>query len=496
VIGGLPAARGCSDEELVAALAEAGRLEAVCAARKVAYAAEVHRRRVAADQELGLPTCYQGRGSAAEVAAALTVGRGTAAILAHLGTDLATRLPGTRAAFAAGDIDLNRARIIAERTQILDDGAAALVETRVLPRLIGRNAGQANRILTEVITRLDPAAASQRRVVAERDRTVTVTPSDDSMATVWALLPAADAITLDARLTGMATEVCTEDPRTLPQRRADALIALTHHETALTCGCGHACYTSNAPPRPAPVIRVVADAATLLRLTDTPGHLDGYGSIDPDLARRLAADATWQRLLTRTTPTGRRTPVGIGPRQSAGHLPLPNTTDPATITAAELDARFAADRYRRYPGTQLRALIQLRDRTCRHPGCPVAAEYCDIDHTIAFDTDDPTRGGLTVPSNLACLCRYHHNLKTRGTWQLTQGEFGELTFVAPAGDTHTTIPPTPGEWDTHLDDLDTTAYLNQIIRDATPARAGPGRPSTIAVVPASPRNDPEDPPPF
>jgi len=238
----------------------------------------------------------------------VTVGRGTAAILAHLGTDLATRLPGTRAAFAAGDIDLNRARIIAERTQILDDGAAALVETKVLPRLIGRNGGQANRILTEVITRLDPAAASQRRVVAERDRTVTVTPSEDAMATVWALLPVADAITLDARLTGMATEVCTEDPRTLPQRRADALVALTHHEKALSCGCGHDCYTSNAPPRPAPVIRVVADAATLLRLTDTPGHLDGYGSIDPDLTRRLAADATWQRLLTRATPTGRPTP--------------------------------------------------------------------------------------------------------------------------------------------------------------------------------------------
>jgi len=70
VVAGLPAPQRCSDGELIAALTEAGRLEAVFAARKVAYAAEVHRRRVAADQELGLPTCYQGRGSAAEVAAA------------------------------------------------------------------------------------------------------------------------------------------------------------------------------------------------------------------------------------------------------------------------------------------------------------------------------------------------------------------------------------------------------------------------------------------
>jgi hypothetical protein len=86
-------------------------------------------------------------------------------------------------------------------------------------------------------------------------------------------------------------------------------------------------------------------------------------------------------------------------------------------------------------------------------------------------------------------------LKTHGTWHLTQGEFGELS-CAPAGDTHTTTPPTPGEWDTHLDDLDTTAYLNQIVRDATPARAGPGRSFPVAVVPVSPRNDSEDPPPF
>ncbi|MBM4524727.1 DUF222 domain-containing protein [Rhodococcus hoagii] len=36
---------------------------------------------------------------------------------------------------------------------------------------------------------------------------------------------------------------------------------------------------------------------TLLGFDDAPGYLSGYGAIDADLARELAADATWKRIL-------------------------------------------------------------------------------------------------------------------------------------------------------------------------------------------------------
>jgi len=139
---GLPPTRSCSDQELIDALGEAARREAMCAERKLAYANELHRRRVRQDEADGVSCAYRGRGTVAEIAAALTVGRGTAAVLLHLGCELGGRLPATGAALAAGDIDLSRARIISDATLTLHDEHAALVEYRVLPRLIGRNADQ------------------------------------------------------------------------------------------------------------------------------------------------------------------------------------------------------------------------------------------------------------------------------------------------------------------------------------------------------------------
>ena len=41
-------------------------------------------------------------------------------------------------------------------------------------------------------------------------------------------------------------------------------------------------------------------------------------------------------------------------------------------------------------------------------------EFCDVDHTIPYPI------GPTHPSNLKCLCREHHRLKTFGGWRDTQ----------------------------------------------------------------------------
>ena len=49
---------------------------------------------------------------------------------------------------------------------------------------------------------------------------------------------ATDADALDKRLDAMARAVCDGDPRTLEQRRADALGALAHGGDRLACGCG------------------------------------------------------------------------------------------------------------------------------------------------------------------------------------------------------------------------------------------------------------------
>jgi len=470
---GLPRAAECSDAELVAALTEAARREAMCAERALSYLAELGRRRLRQDEQDEVPRQHRGRGTAAEVALALTVGRGRAAALLHLGQDLEIRLPATRRALAHGDVNLAQVRTIHERTVQVEEAVLPAVEAAVLKRVIGRNAGQVARVVTEVLARLEPDALRRRREHAVSDRDVTLQPGEDGMSVLWGLLPAADGVAIDSRLQAMAQGVCAEDPRTIGQRRADALLALAHDEPGLGCACGNdGCGELGAPPRPAPLIRVLVSAATLLALDNAPGELDGYGAVDAEFARQLAGDGTWQQLLTQARADATIVPVGLGGRRPAGCQPPcpPLAQRPAALeglTVQELDARFAADRLRRHPGSPLRAFIQLRDRTCRHPGCQVPAVRCDIDHGIPFNPNHPRSGGLTVPSNLACLCRYHHNLKTRGRWRLHHLTFGEVEFTAPTGTVVTTTPPRLDEWDQRVTDIEFDAFLDQVIHTGT-----------------------------
>jgi hypothetical protein len=51
-------------------------------------------------------------------------------------------------------------------------------------------------------------------------------------------------------------------------------------------------------------------------------------------------------------------------------------------------------------------------------------------------------GGRTTCSNLCCLCRTHHRLKTFArSWHFRMSPDGALTVTTPTGITRTTRPP-------------------------------------------------------
>ena len=82
--------------------------------------------------------------------------------------------------------------------------------------------------------------------------------------------------------------------------------------------------------------------------------------------------------------------------------------------------------------------VRCRDLTCRFPGCDKPAQFCDLDHTVPYPV------GPTHPSNLKCLCRFHHLLKTfwsgvRG-WRDRQLPDGTIIWTSPTGHTYTTYP--------------------------------------------------------
>ncbi|MCG7595644.1 HNH endonuclease signature motif containing protein [Mycobacterium sp. PSTR-4-N] len=401
-----------SDGDLVAVVDDAHRQEAVLMARKLAAIAELLGRRT--EEELAVEedaaSVMSGfHRTAAEVSAALNMTAAGARVLVGHAETLAVRLPAVAAELAAGHIDWRATELICTRTALVTDDVIGAVDAALAEQIGSWRCWSREKLITTidaVVTSMDAAAAKERRTAAYDQRRVDVRPDLDGMARVRASLSRADGAVLDRRLAAMADSVCPRDPRTLMQRRADALTALGHGRLELACACG----TPDCPARgraPAPVVpvvvNIVAAADTVTGRSDQPGYLAGHGIIDAELVRELARDAT-RRL------------VGL-PQVSAEQ----------------------ALRYR--PGAALARYIRTRDLTCRFPGCTVPAARCDIDHTEPFDHADPAAGGQTVAENLACYCREHHRRKTFDEgWRDRQVAGGVIVWTSPSGHTYTTFP--------------------------------------------------------
>jgi Domain of unknown function (DUF222) len=401
---------------LVAAVEASYRLESVLVARRLTAVAQLLRRRVAAveraEREHGYAVIDGFEQTTAEVAAAMNLSPTAASFLVSHAEALDVRLPKVAALFAEGRTDWRTVRLIISRTELVNDQKLmARLDTSMAARIATWQGWSKQRIVNAVdaaVRLVDPDAARERRNVAEGDRFIGVNAKENGMAEVYGTVAAAAAAAFDRRLSQLAKQVCSADPRTLDQRRADALAALTEGR-GLECGCGQPecprrteVVPSNAAPTGAQVVvTVVASEQTVNGQGGLPGYLDGYGVIDAEQVRELAANASIR------------------------------LADPRTNARAAL-------RYQ--PSAALERAIRCRDLTCRFPGCSRPATYCDIDHTVPFNHQQPEGGGLTVASNLKCLCRQHHRLKTFGGWRDKQLADGTVIWTSPAGQTYRTSP--------------------------------------------------------
>jgi hypothetical protein len=267
---------------------------------------------------------------------------------------------------------------------------------------------------------------------------VVIGSADDPSGTaaLWGSLFATDAAVLDRRLSQMAHDVCGDDPRTIAQRRADALGALAAGADRLACGCEKAdCSAAVESDQRATgvVIHVVAEQSALNAQPDP--HLSGVRPslpITPDTPLVRPPDAEPDPPFDGvTSPTAVLARGGLVPNPLLGVLirggakvrPVHHPGDVVTPEAG----------YR--PSAALERFVRCRDLTCRFPNCDRPAEFCDVDHTIPYPL------GPTHPSNLKCLCRKHHLLKTFWTaWHDVQLPDGAVTWTSPSGQTYTTYP--------------------------------------------------------
>jgi hypothetical protein len=339
---------------------------------------------------------------------------------------LHTTLPATLVALGEGRISFPQVAALVKAVALLSPAVAAEIEERVLVKAPDQTVGEFRNTIARAVQSVDPKTAEDKHAAAAERRRVEMYPSGDGMATIVAELPAPDAQTVMLAINAHAHAAGADQSLPVHARRADALTNL----------CAAALVDPDLPKkhgRPT-TLQVVIDLPTLLGLADHPGELLGYGPIPASLARSLAGDGTWQRLVTE--------PV-------TGHL---------------LDA--GTTRYR--PNQELRDYVLTRSPVCDFPTCHTPATDCDIDHAIPYnhdqhddnrdDTDQqgnqcepaeadqeaepveavPSReqrrsGGKTSACNCGPRCRRHHRLKTHGGWTVRQHPDGSTTWTNAHG---------------------------------------------------------------
>ncbi|MFE2957831.1 DUF222 domain-containing protein [Nocardia tengchongensis] len=284
------------EDELVDALRRAHGAAAFAQAAEVTAVREMYRRHRAVNAEPGAGGVRAGEFAAAEIAVAVQVSEGVAAALIDIGLALDS-LPQTKLAFAAGRIDLSRVQVITDCLRGLSREVREVLEPKLIDAALRSDPARLRQTAQRWVIRLDPKGETRRRETREQDRDVRIRAVQDGMAVFEGLLPAAGAQALAMRLREMSLQVCDQDPRTMAQRRADALIALADGSGRLHCGCGKNldCPKADAPTTTRrPLIQVGVAAETLLGLRDDPAFLAGYGPIDANLARSLAEHARFQ----------------------------------------------------------------------------------------------------------------------------------------------------------------------------------------------------------
>ena len=427
---------GCSDDQLLGIISAARRQQSRDEWTVMAAIAEFARR---------AGTGVEGEFAADELASELHVSQQSAAGQMDFATEVPKRLPKTFAALAAGQIHPVHLRIIEEETRILTDADAAKADTGLAASAPGKTFGELRYAARKLVLKLDPDAVRKRKEAAKRDAHVRrfreesgnagmvarELPSDEVLAS-WQHV---EQRALDLRAAGV--------PGSLQDLRVRAYLDLLQERDS-RAPAAPAAPAGHAGPSLAALVTITIPLTTYQGRSDTPGEAGGFGILDGDDARDLAAAAArhprtrWcitalnpdgtaaahgclpgrhpppgaprtgpprtgpprtgppRTGPPRTGPPGRHHPPGTGPITAGppGILSTPLTP----ITRGPCDHAHGQVGY--HPARTLVHLVRARSATCTAPGCGRPAARCDLDHTTAWD-----KGGRTCECNMAPRCK-------------------------------------------------------------------------------------------
>jgi hypothetical protein len=418
----------------------------------------------------------------AQIGAAHAVTSGVVDGLLMDAVALRERLPKVAEVFAEGLIAYRVVHRICTRTMLVTAPEAWCAVDTELAELLrhwgARSIVQTERDIDAVVLRHDPAAVRCTESSSRGSHLDVTTEAASGTSYVSATVSVTDGEAFDRRADALARTVCASDPRTLDQRRAAALGAMGFGWDRLPCLCENDDCDAAAKPAAGGVIVHVVVRQDGLDTSNFEGPPDPDGPPDledpSDVTGRSAADpsaAAWPDPVISGSLTAQRRAL-VGPHPPLLPKPWYSYTLPGLLAAlkdgpgqfcpvgpaailggAVIPGPVAAQialhatlrplihpgqappepRYR--PSRALAEFVRCRDQTCRFPGCTKPATRTDLDHTIPYPY------GPTCASNLACLCREHHLLKTFWPgWSNQQFPDGIIIWTDPEGHTTTTHP--------------------------------------------------------
>jgi Domain of unknown function (DUF222) len=373
-----------------------------------------------------------------EMAAAMRWSRRRVREQVHRVSVLRRNLPDMWATWRIGRADQAKVKLVVDTAErIADDNLLPSFDVEAAQVAIDKTWGQLASWVNRWVAAAEPDQFEARYRRAFAERAVRTSSDLDGMGRLWATTNAVELTEIDYRLTKLAQKLGADDPRTLEQRRADIFVNLLtgRRSTTLTGTSDGASDATGEQPGSAPQpngepdsksdksgdsirLAVTVPIQSLLGLDETPGMVaDGSTAVPASVVQQIASrpGTLFYRLLT----------------DQRGNL----------LDVAQLG---------RFPNALLGFGVQMRDRTCRFPGCTRPAIGCDGDHTL------PHPDGETIYSNLGCLCRRHHRAKHSPGFGLRQVQPGRFEWTTPSGHHYrVAAEPLPvGRWPNEPDSRD------------------------------------------
>ncbi len=388
-----------SDAERVDQIRLLEEIKSAAAAAQVRVTTQFVASQRAAQEVAGVPAEAIGAGIASQVALAKRESPARARRFVGWAGILTTELPNTFTALQQGRITEWRAQIVARETGWLSAEHRARVDAELAASLESLSDRTVEAETKKLAYGLDPHGYLARISTAESGRRVSLRPAPDTMSVLRGFLPVTHGVSVLASLQQHADSLRSQgDERTRGQIMADTLVERV---------------TGQATADAVPVqVRLVMTDQALLNYgasPDEPAHLEGYGPLPADLARRIANTAStkadlWLRRL---------------------------------FTSPQSGALVAMESRRRHFDDGLADVLIVRDRVCRTPWCGAPIKHKD--HVIPVE-----QGGATSEANGQGLCEACNYAKQAPGWRArASGDRAgdEVQITTPTGHRYRSRPP-------------------------------------------------------